>query len=98
MTTREILEKTKAAWPSVRSAGADDKNRLLLSMAEHLMHHADEILFANAQDVEQDLEGLQTMRALGRNMAWLLSCIEAGKDAGINPPAVEPFQRTNFIR
>lgn len=53
---------------------------------------------ANAQDVEQDLEGLQTMRALGRNMAWLLSCIEAGKDAGINPPAVEPFQRTNFIR
>ena len=53
MTTREILEKTKAAWPSVRSAGAEDKNRLLLSMAEHLMHHADEILFANAQDVEQ---------------------------------------------
>ncbi len=53
---------------------------------------------ANAQDVEQDLEGLQTMRALGRNMAWLLLCIEAGKDAGINPPAVEPFQRTNFIR
>ena len=53
---------------------------------------------ANAQDVEQDLEGLQTMRALGRNMAWLLSCIKAGKDAGINPPAVEPFQRTNFIR
>ena len=53
---------------------------------------------ANAQDVEQDLEGLQTMRALGRNMAWLLSCIEAGKDTGINPPAVEPFQRTNFIR
>ena len=53
MSTREILEKTKAAWPSVRSAGAEDKNRLLLSMAEHLMHHADEILFANAQDVEQ---------------------------------------------
>lgn len=53
---------------------------------------------ANAQDVEQDLEGLQTMRALGRNMAWLLSCIEAGKNAGICPPEVEPFQRTNFIR
>ena len=53
---------------------------------------------ANAQDVEQDLEGLQTMRTLGRNMAWFLSCIQAGKDAGVNPPAVEPFQRTNFIR
>ena len=53
---------------------------------------------ANAQDVEQDLEGLQTMRALGRNMAWLLHCIEAGKAAGIEDPALEPFQRTNFIR
>ena len=53
---------------------------------------------ANAQDVEQDLEGLQTMRALGRNMAWLLHCIEAGRAAGIEYPALEPFQRTNFIR
>ena len=53
---------------------------------------------ANAQDVEQDLEGLQTMRALGRNMAWLLHCIEAGRAAGIEHPALEPFQRTNFIR
>ena len=53
---------------------------------------------ANAQDVEQDLEGLQTMRALGRNMAWLLQCIEAGKKAGFEHPALEPFQRTNFIR
>ena len=53
---------------------------------------------ANAQDVEQDLEGLQTMRTLGRNMAWMLRCIEAGRNAGICPPALEPFQRTNFIR
>ena len=53
---------------------------------------------ANAQDVEQDLEGLQTMRTLGRNMAWILKCIEAGKKAGIEHPELEPFQRTNFIR
>ena len=53
---------------------------------------------ANAKDVEQDLEGLQTMRALGRNMAWMLKCIEAGKAAGIDHPELEPFQRTNFIR
>lgn len=53
---------------------------------------------ANAQDVEQDLEGLQTMRTLGRNMAWMLRCIEAGKKAGIDHPEPEPFQRTNFIR
>ena len=33
MTTREILQKTKAAWGCIRSAGAEEKNRLLLSMA-----------------------------------------------------------------
>src|SRR5574344_1868206 len=31
------------------------------------------------EDVQQDLEGLQIMRTLGLNMAWLLKCIEAGK-------------------
>ncbi len=48
--------------------------------------------------VRQDLEGMQIMRTLGRNMAWLLRCIEAGKQAGIDVPAREPMQRTNFIR
>lgn len=53
---------------------------------------------ANAGDVEQDLEGLQTMRALGRNMAYMLQCMQAGREAGIQMPEKEPFQRTNFIR
>ena len=34
------------------------------------------------EEVKQDLEGMQTMRTLGNNMAWLLKCIEAGKAAG----------------
>ncbi|MDE7361237.1 MAG: flavodoxin family protein [Oscillospiraceae bacterium] len=50
------------------------------------------------EQVLQDEEGLQTMRTLGNNMAWLLGCIEAGKAAGIEPPEREPFIRTNFIR
>lgn len=50
------------------------------------------------EDVEQDLEGLQTMRGIGNNMAWLLKCIEAGKAAGIDFPAAEPPVKTNFIR
>ena len=50
------------------------------------------------EEVRQDLEGLQVMRNLGRNMAWLLSCIEAGRNAGIAVPANEYSQRTNFIR
>jgi len=48
--------------------------------------------------VEQDAEGLQIMRNLGLNMAWILKCIEAGKNAGINIPAAEPKLLTNFIR
>lgn len=51
-----------------------------------------------AEDAKQDLEGMQVMRNLGRNMAWLLRCIEAGKAAGIEAPAAESGARTNFIR
>ncbi len=50
------------------------------------------------EEVKQDLEGLQTMRTLGKNMAWLLKCIEAGKKAGIALPEREPVIKTNFIR
>ncbi|WP_308621185.1 flavodoxin family protein [uncultured Desulfovibrio sp.] len=50
------------------------------------------------EEAAQDAEGLQTMRTLGDNMAWLLKCIAAGKAAGIMPPTPEPWQATNFIR
>jgi multimeric flavodoxin WrbA len=49
-------------------------------------------------EVKKDLEGLQTMRTLGRNMAWLLKCIDAGKKAGIDLPIPEEKIATNFIR
>lgn len=52
----------------------------------------------NAEEAAQDLEGLQIMRTLGDNMAWLLKCIKAGRDAGINPPTPEQWIGTNFIR
>lgn len=48
--------------------------------------------------VEQDKEGLQTMRNLGRDMAWLLSCIEAGRQQGCVPPQAERDHWTNFNR
>ena len=49
--------------------------------------------------VRQDLEGLQVMRYLGRNMAWLLQCIELGRQNGLTPPAPEEQRlATNFIR
>ena len=53
---------------------------------------------SNKSDVEKDEEGLQTMRQLGRNMAWMLKLIKAGLDSGISLPEVEDKIRTNFIR
>lgn len=50
------------------------------------------------EEVLQDEEGVQIMHVLGKNMAWLLKCIEAGKAAGVDRPL--PFEsiKTNFIR
>lgn len=50
------------------------------------------------EEVRQDLEGMQIMRTLGKNMAWLLKSIEAGKKAGLALPDKEERMRTNFIR
>lgn len=52
----------------------------------------------NPEEVKQDLEGMQTMRILGNNMAWLLKAIEAGKKVGINVPEKEAKISTSFIR
>lgn len=50
------------------------------------------------EQVRQDEEGMQTMRTLGNNMAWILKCIEAGREKGICFPEREPVVRTNYIR
>lgn len=50
------------------------------------------------EEVKQDLEGMQTMRILGKNMAWMLHCLEAGKEAGVRIPEAEQPVRTSFIR
>ena len=49
-------------------------------------------------EVLKDEEGMQTMRTLGNNMAWLLKCIDAGKNVGIELPENEEIISTNFIR
>lgn len=50
------------------------------------------------EEVMQDEEGAQIMRVLADQMAWMLKCIEAGKQAGIAVPEGEPKIATNFIR
>ena len=50
------------------------------------------------EDVKKDEEGLQIVRNIARNMAWILKCIEAGKEKGIVHPEPETPVKTNFIR
>ena len=50
------------------------------------------------EDVKKDMEGLQTMRILARNMAWFLKCKEAGNKAGVKLPVREEIVYTNFTR
>lgn len=52
MTTMDIIRRTKAAWRSIHTMTAEDKSRLLQSMAESLQRHTDEILRCNALDMD----------------------------------------------
>jgi len=54
----------------------------------------------SAEEVVKDLEGVQTMRMIGKTVAWLLKCIEAGKREGLAYPTVPGGEKvaTNFIR
>ena len=51
----------------------------------------------NKDETEQDLEGLLTMRTLGRNMAFLIKAIKLGKEE-YGLPEKEKYVGTNFIR
>lgn len=53
---------------------------------------------AKQGEVQNDEEGMQTMRNAGRNLAWIMKCIEAGDKANIKRPEIERDFRTNFIR
>lgn len=49
-------------------------------------------------EASQDLEGMQTMRILGTNMAWVLKLVECGKANGLPAPALEGKVMYNFVR
>ncbi len=53
---------------------------------------------SNGEQAEADGEGMQTMRALANNMAWLLKCIDCAKKNGITLPVREAGVRTNFYK
>lgn len=47
---------------------------------------------------KEDAEGLYRMRGLGRNMAYMLRCQEAARNAGVALPEKETPVFTNFVR
>ena len=102
--SRFMAGKPAAAVVSCRrggaSAGFDQLNKYftISSMPIVSSQYWNMVHGNTPEEVLQDGEGLQTMRTLANNMAWLLKCIEAGKQAGIQFPEREPGIRTNFIR
>ena len=70
------------------SAAFDRLNKYFLISNMHVVgsQYWNQVHGFTPDDVRKDKEGLQTMRTLGENMAWLLKCIEAGKKAGVPFP------------
>jgi multimeric flavodoxin WrbA len=100
----DFANKPAAAIVSCRRGGAsaayDQLNKYfsISNMPIVSSQYWNQVHGSTPEQVKQDLEGMQTMRRLGANMAWLLKCIEAGKNAGVKTPEAEPWQRTDFMR
>lgn len=99
-----FAHKPGAAVASARRAGTtaslDDINKYfgIAGMPTVPSTYWNNVHGNTAEQTANDLEGLQTMRNLARNMAWMLKCFEAGKKQGIEPPTPERDFQTNFIR
>ena len=99
-----FLHKPAAAVVAARRAGTtaalDQLNKyfLMTQMPVIAGRYWNMVHGAIAEEAKQDLEGLQNMRILARNMAWHLKCQEAGQKAGVPLPKTEEITFTNFIR
>lgn len=96
--------KPAAAVTSARRAGTtatlDQLNKYIVFHRMPLVpsQYWNMVHGSTPEQVRQDEEGLQIMRTLGRNMAWMLESFAAAREAGIVPPDPETPIRTNFIR
>lgn len=99
-----FLHKPGAAIASARRAGTtatlDQLNKYFTISQMPIIsgRYWNMVHGAKADEVKQDLEGMQNMRILARNMAWHLKCKEAAEKAGIPMPKKEETVSTNFIR
>lgn len=96
--------KVCASVASCRRGGAtatfDQLNKYALMSNMYIVgsNYWNQIHGTNKEEAKQDLEGLQTMRELARNMAWILKCMENGRKEGIKREEYEAKVKTNFIR
>ena len=99
-----LYRKLAASVVSCRRGGASGAfmamNQCFLNCSMTIVgsEYWNQIHGMEAEEALQDLEGLQTMRVLGQNIAWLQKSIEAGRKAGIEPPVYEERIHTSFIR
>ena len=100
----KLRGKPACAVVSCRRGGAsaafEDINKFFMmsNMPVVSSQYWNQVHGSKSEDVLRDEEGMQTMRTLADNMAWLLSCIKAAESSGISAPEIEPVIRTNFIR
>ena len=100
----ELLFKPAATVASARRAGTSatlDALNKYPAFAQQPMvasRYWNMVHGSSPEDVLKDEEGVQIMQELGRNMAWILKSIEAGKKAGVVQPVAEKKIFTNFIR
>jgi multimeric flavodoxin WrbA len=100
----KMRNKLGASVVSCRRGGAtstfDQLNHYFTIAEVHIVasQYWNQVHGNTPEEVRQDLEGLQTMRTLGRNMAWLLKCVELARCNGLPEPARETRVATNFIR
>lgn len=96
--------KLAAAVVSCRRGGASsafdrlNKYFTISSMTVVSSQYWNQVHGSVPEDVKQDQEGLQTMRTLGENMAFLLKNAAAGRAQGVPAPKYEPRQTTSFVR
>lgn len=103
-SSKSLAFKPAAAVVSCRRAGASaslDRLNKYFSFSNMPLvssQYWNEVHGNTPEEVLKDIEGLQIMRTLGRNMAWLLTCIENAQKNGIPYPERESWTPTNFIR
>lgn len=101
---RLYSHKLGAAVVSCRRGGAEtafdqiNKYYQISSMPVISSQYWNSVHGDTPDEVRDDLEGMQTVRRLADNMSWLLKCIEAGKQAGIEPVEPEKRVKTSFYK